>query len=211
MKKLIFSTLLFISISAVQAQSPKYIGAMKSNLELLKNAKTFNDYLSVSAAFERIGNAEKTLWQPYYFAALSQLRGESEDKTVDKDATGQKIDSLLAKAEAIQKNAELSVLHYYNEVMEMTVDPQTRWQTSGVAMEKYYEQAIAQDSTNPRIYFMKGETVYHTPESFGGGKAAAKPLFQKSVDLFNNEKPSMDFSPRWGREEAEGLLEECSK
>ncbi|HEY0299636.1 MAG TPA: hypothetical protein VGB84_10505 [Arachidicoccus sp.] len=211
MKKLVFSTLLFISITALHAQSEKYVAAMKSNLELLKGAKSSTDYLGVASAFERIATAEKTQWQPYYYAALALLHDGMNNLNADKDAAGQKVDDLLTRGEAIQKNAEFSVLHYYNETMKMTVDPQTRWQTSGVAMEKYYEQTIAEDSTNARIYFMKGETVFHTPESFGGGKDKAKPLFQKSVDLFGKQKPSTDFSPVWGKEEAQSMLEQCDK
>ncbi|MDE1190532.1 MAG: hypothetical protein PW786_00060 [Arachidicoccus sp.] len=211
MKKLILSTLLFISLSATFAQSEKYVAAMKSNLELLKNSKTPADLLSVSAAFERIATVEKTQWQPYYYAALAQLNGAMQDPKADKDAAGIKVDTLLSKAEVINKNSELSTLHYYCEIMKMTVDPQSRYMTAAGAMEKYYQQAVAQDSANPRIYFMKAQTVFHTPETFGGGKAAAKPIFQKSVDLFSAQKTSEDFLPKWGKEEAEAALKECSE
>lgn len=210
MKKIILSMLLLISISTVFAQSDKYVAAMTANLELLKNAKSQQDYNTVAAAFERVANVEKTRWQPYYYAALAKLNGAMQDEKADKDMAGEQVDALLTKAEAIQQNSELSTLHYYNEVMKMSVNPGERYMTSAPLMEKYYAQAIAQDSTNPRIYFMKGETIFHTPESFGGGKTAAKPVFQKSVDLFGQQKDTTDFAPRWGKEKAEEMLQQCN-
>ncbi|MGF7231826.1 hypothetical protein [Arachidicoccus sp.] len=211
MKKLILPLAILLGVSTVFAQSAKYEGAMKSNLSLLKNAKTSADYLNVSGAFERIASAEKTQWLPYYYAALAQLDEGMNDPQADKDAIGKKVDELLTSAEAIDKNAELSVLHYYNETMEMTVNPQERWQTSGVAMAKYVKQTMEQDATNPRIYFLMGENIFHTPENFGGGKEKAKPIFQKSVDLFATFKPASDISPNWGKQLAEKMLEECDK
>lgn len=202
--------LLLISVSAVLAQSDKYVAAMTSNLELLRNAKSQQDYNNVAAAFERIANVEKTRWQPYYYAALAKLNDAMRDEKSDKDAAGEQVDGLLSKAEAIQQNSELSTLHYYNEVMKMSVNPGERYMNSAPLMEKYYAQAVAQDSANPRIYFMKGETVFHTPESFGGGKAAAKPVFQKSVDLFSQQKDTTDFAPLWGKAEAEAMLQQCN-
>lgn len=210
MKKIIFSMLLFISVSAVFAQSDKYVAAMTSNLELLKDAKSQQDYNNVAAAFERIANVEKTRWQPYYYAALAKLNGAMRDEKADKDMAGEQVDALLSKAEAIQQNSELSTLHYYNEVMKMSVNPGERYMNSAPLMEKYYTQAIAQDSTNPRIYFMKGETVFHTPESFGGGKTAAKPIFRKAIDLFGRQNDTTDFAPVWGKAEAEAMLQQCN-
>lgn len=211
MKNLFLSLLMLVGVSTTFAQSAKYEGAMKSNLALLKEAKTSADYLNVANAFERIANAEKTQWLPYYYAALADLHNGMNDPNADKDAIGKKVDELLSSAELIDKNVELTVLHYYNETMIMTVNPQERWQTSGVAMANYAKQAIAQDPNNPRIYFLMGENVFHTPENFGGGKEKAKPIFQKSVNLFASFKPASDISPNWGKEIAEKMLAECNQ
>ena len=129
----------------------------------------------------------------------------------DKDQAGMDVDTLLAGAELIEKNSELSTLHYYNEVMKMSVNPAQRFMQAAPLLEKYYQTAVAQDSANPRIYFMKGETIFHTPASFGGGKAAARPIFQKSVDLFAVQKTDNPFQPHWGKEEAEAMLKQCSE
>jgi hypothetical protein len=53
-------------------------------------------------------------------------------------------------------------------------------------------------------------TVINTPEAFGGGKAVAKPLFAKSVELFKTYKPATPFHPTWGAEEAAKQLAACN-
>ena len=73
MKKMIFSLVMLVSITAM-AQSDKYEAAMKKNLAQFDSMKTTADYQSLSAAFERIGDAEKTQWLPYYFSALAHQR-----------------------------------------------------------------------------------------------------------------------------------------
>jgi hypothetical protein len=213
MKKIILISCVAVLLATTNlvAQSARYAPTMKTNLELLKNAKSMQDYNSVAAAFTRIGQAEKTLWVPYYYAALAKLHGAMNDQNVDKDAIAAQVDSLLSSAEAIQPNSELSTLHYYNEVLKMTVNPAARFMEEGPLLEKYYGQAVAQDSTNPRIYFMKGQTVFHTPESFGGGPAAAKTLFQKAVDLYATQDSTKDFKPKWGKEDAEAMLKQCEQ
>jgi hypothetical protein len=44
---------------------------MKQSLSMFDSAKNSADYEAISASFQRIGDAEKTQWLPYYWAALS--------------------------------------------------------------------------------------------------------------------------------------------
>ena len=72
MKKLLLIAATFISAAAF-SQSDIYVKKMKQNLQLLDSAKTVQDLADVSASFERIGDAEKTQWLPYYYAAYAKL------------------------------------------------------------------------------------------------------------------------------------------
>lgn len=58
MKPFILSVLL-IGVLVTNAQSDKYEAAMKKNLSMFDSAKSTADYQALSAAFERIGEAEK--------------------------------------------------------------------------------------------------------------------------------------------------------
>lgn len=207
MKQLITAIFALLTITAM-AQTDKYAAAMQKNLEAMGAAQTPADLLGVSAAFERVGDAEKTQWLPYYYAALAQVRIGFIDQTADKDKLATKANELLDKAEALDKNAELCTVRNMSATIQMLVDPQNRWQTYGTAAHAALETGMKLDPNNPRLYYLQGMSVFNTPESFGGGKANAKPLFQKSVDLFKTftVKPMY---PNWGSKEAADMLAKC--
>lgn len=207
MKKLLLAFTVLLALTA-RAQSDKYTEAMQKNLETFGNAKSAADLQAVSASFERIADAEKTQWLPYYYAALAQARIGFVDQTADKDKVAGKANELLDKAEAIEKNAELCCVRNMAATLQMIVDPQNRWQTYGVQARTALETGMKLDPSNPRLYYLSGMNVFNTPEAFGGGKAKAKPLFQKSVELFKSfsAKP---LYPKWGQKEAEDMLAKC--
>ena len=211
MKKLLLIAATFISAAAF-SQSDIYVKKMKQNLQLLDSAKTVQDLADVSASFERIGDAEKTQWLPYYYAAYANYAIGWRNTKADKDKVGAKSSDLLAKAEAIENNnSEIFCMKQMIAILEMTVDAMNRWQTYGKQASAALESARKADPNNPRSYLLDGQTVMNTPEAFGGGKANAKPLFQKAVDLFATFKPASDLHPNWGKEMAAGLLAQCSK
>ena len=207
MKKIIFSFIVLIAISA-NAQSDKYAAAMQANIALLDSAKNTADYNNVTNAFTRVGDAEKTQWLPYYYAALAQTRIGWTDKKADVDALAEKIKPIVAKAEAIEKNAELCTITNMTATQQMLVDPQSRWQTYGTQASTALQMGMQLDATNPRLYYLQGMSIFGTPEQFGGGKEKAKPVFQKAVDLYKTFQVKPLY-PNWGQKEAEAMLAKC--
>ena len=69
----------------VAAQPDKYVEAMKKNLAQLDAGKTSADFQAAANAFERIGDAEKTQWLPYYYAGLALTRSGWIDTKLDKN------------------------------------------------------------------------------------------------------------------------------
>jgi len=175
---------LSIAITTSFAQSDKYQKGMQANIALLDSAKTVQDLTSVSAAFERIGDAEKNQWLPYYYAGLALTQIGWIDQKLDKDKNSAQIKALCDKAEAISKNAEIYTLRNMAATQQMLVDPQQRWQTSGMEAARALQEGMQLDPNNPRLYYLQGMSVFGTPEQFGGGKAKAKPLFEKAVELY---------------------------
>ena len=55
------------------SQSEKYTQAMKTNLSKFDSIKSSEEYQALAATFERIGDAEKTEWLPYYYSSLALL------------------------------------------------------------------------------------------------------------------------------------------
>jgi len=84
----------------------------------------------------------------------------------------------------------------------MMVDPQSRWQSYGQQAGAALEWAKKLNPNNPRVYYLQGISIFGTPEQFGGGKAAAKPLFEEAVRKFDVFRPESALSPNWGRQDA---------
>ncbi|MEO5564820.1 MAG: hypothetical protein ABIR18_15340, partial [Chitinophagaceae bacterium] len=70
------------------------------------------------------------------------------------------------------------------------------------------QKGLALNPSNPRLQYLQGMSLFNTPEAFGGGKAKAKPVFEKAVASFKSEtiKP---LHPRWGQKQAEDMLAQC--
>lgn len=197
-------------IAGMAAAQSKYETAMTKGLEQLQSSKTADDMSATSAFFERVGDAEKDKWLPYYYAAYSNYLTGWMNPKADKDKVGEKSKDLISKAEAIEpNNSELFCLRQMVATQQMMVDVMSRYQTYGVEASNAVENAIKADPSNPRPYYLKGQNLMNTPEAYGGGKAVAKKLFEKSVELYKTFKPASPLHPNWGKEEAEKLLAAC--
>jgi hypothetical protein len=197
------------------AQSEKYVSAMKNNLSLMdsafKNANV-DEIAGLAASFERIGDAEKTQWLPYYYSAYCQVMyAFLKNDPAQNDGYADKADQALAKADALEKNnSELSLLKAMSASVRMLVDPMSRWMEYGAKIQKFSTDAVTQDPTNPRPHWFNGVSLKNTPEQFGGGCGTAKPELEKAVQLFGNFKPASELHPNWGKPVAEKDLSECN-
>ena len=206
--KYILLTFVMLGALITNAQSDKYEAAMKKTLALFDSAKSTAQFQSVANSFERIGDAEKTQWLPYYYAGLALCIPAWADPNIDKDANCTRINTLCDKAEALDTNSEIYVLRNMSATQQMMVDPQTRWQTYGTQASKDLQIAIKLNPDNPRIYYLQGQSLFNTPPAFGGGKDKAKPLFEKAIVLFKADKPKT-FWPNWGLESTKEQLAKC--
>ena len=213
MKKYMFFLLTAVTLqTAVFSQSDKYVAAMQKNLALFDSAKTAEDFTKLSNTFERIGDAEKTQWLPYYYAGLALTTSGWTPAVTDKDANADRINALSAKAEAIATSdadkAEILTLKNMSATQQMIVDPQNRWMTYGQAAGEALQKALKLDPNNPRLYYLQGMSLFGTPEQFGGGKAKAKPVFEKAFQLYKEQKPKPLY-PDWGLKQAEDMIAQC--
>lgn len=207
MKKLLLAFALLTGVIC-QAQSDKYAATMQKNISLLDSAKTLDQLQSLAGTFERIGDAEKTQWLPYYYAALAQTWIGWIPDVKDKDANSTKINAYLAKAEAIEKNAETYAVENMSATQQMLVDPQSRWMTNGKDASTALQNGMTADPNNPRLYYLQAMSLMNTPAQFGGGKDKAKPVFEKSIALFKAAQPKPLY-PKWGQTQAEAGLAQC--
>jgi len=208
MKRIMLSLVLCGILVSGFSQSDKYAAVMQKNIAALDAAKSAAELQDVAASFERVGDAEKTQWLPYYYAALAQTWIGWMPDVKDKDANAAQIKKYPGKAEAIEKNAETYAVENMAATQQMIVDPQTRWQTYGQEASAALKEGLKLDPNNPRLYYLQGESLFGTPEQFGGGKAKAKPVFEKSITLFKAAQPKPLY-PTWGQKQAEEKLALC--
>lgn len=214
MKKTILSAIIICFCLASFAQSDRYAPAMKKNIAMLDSALQKGNAKELANNFERIGDAEKTQWLPYYYAAYAQILSTYTEKDKSKvDPVADKAEELLTKAEAIagKENSEIAVIKSMIASAHMMVDPQSRYMQYGATSVSNMEKAKALDPTNPRPVYLEGQQKFYTPEAFGGGKAVAKPLFEKALVMFDSFKPETELHPTWGKSMTQYFLSLANK
>ena len=213
MKKFLFVAALIVFAQSTMAQeNEKYIAAMQKNLIALQLAsKEPASLLALANNFERIADAEKTQWLPYYYAAFCQVTyGFRETDKSKTDMIADKATDFINKANALSpKNSEISCIKSMIASCHMMVDPMTRYMQYSAESSEELEAAKQQDPTNPRPDFLIGQGLKYTPEQFGGGCGTAKPLITESLTKFENFKLASPLHPNWGKEMATQIMNEC--
>ncbi|GAA4317890.1 hypothetical protein [Flaviaesturariibacter amylovorans] len=219
MKKLLLIVLAAATFGDASAQSDKYTAAMAARVQALDTTRDVQALNDLSNSFERIAEAEKTQWLPYYYAALAKVNagymltaGKMGGMAATLDPVADKAEALLAKAESLTTaNSELFVVKKMVATLRMMADPMSRYMTEGKAATEALESAKKLDPENPRVYYLAGQDKYYTPEQFGGSKAEAKALFELALQKFDSAKPADALAPRWGRGNTEYYLKLASK
>ena len=212
MKKIFLVSIIWFSSSLLFAQSTKYASAMKKNLAAIDTSfRTPSSLLAMANNFERIAEAEKNQWLPYYYAAFCQVNyGFMEQDKSKVDGYANKATALIQKAESLSpNNSEISCIKSMIASCHMLVDPQTRWMEYGKESGDNLEAAITQDPTNPRPHYLKGQGLKFTPEQFGGGCKTALPELEKAMAKYAGFKSGGELYPDWGKEQVEKLVKEC--
>jgi len=214
MKKIILSTaILFVAFTSF-AQNEKYIGAMKANIAAIDTSfRNPSNLITLSNTFELIAKAEKNQWLPYYYAAFVQVNyafvNADKSKT---DLIADKAASLISKADSLSPgNSEISIIKSMIATSRLLVDPMTRYQEFGALGETEIDNAIAQDTSNPRPYYLRGQNLKYTPEKYGGGCKNALPYLENSESRYAVFKPASELHPNWGKERNQMVLKECKK
>ena len=204
MKRFFLFALLLVAGQFVSAQSEKFTKAMEALVPSVDTTRSTEGLVELANSFERIANAEKTQWLPFYYAALCHVNlsnGYFQQQMLGQiDAQLDKAEPLLKAAEALeQNNSELQLLRKMFGTARMMVDPMNRYMSFGMDAQTALETAKSLDPKNPRVYLMEGIDKYFTPEQYGGSKAEAKKLFEEAERLFREFQPKSTIHPSWGK------------
>lgn len=207
MKKVIFLAIAVLANATLFAQSDKYTKAMEAKVAALDTTHNPEALQEIGNAFERIGDAEKVQWLPYYYAALAHVNagyfstgGKMGGMTATLDPIADKAETLIEKAEALSKdNSEIFVIRKMIATLRMMGDPMTRYMQYGPQAQQALLTAKRLNPDNPRVYLLEGQDKYYTPEQFGGSKTEAKALLEEALKKYEAYKPASELEPRWGK------------
>ena len=168
---------------------------------------------NLANSFQRIADAEKNQWLPYYYAALANVSAAymmsmgqmgMADKT---DPIADKAETLLNKADELSKdNSEIYCVKKMIASLRLIGDPQNRYMTFGPAAEEALATAKSLNPANPRVTLLEAQDKLFTPEQFGGSKTEAKALLEDAVKKFEAFKPESTIHPSWGLRSAQYFL-----
>ena len=207
----IILTVIAFLVSLVVNANDKYTETMQINIKAVYSAKTPAELQSVVNTFERIGEAEKSKWEPYYYAAYGNLM------MVMKEQVPSKKDHYLdLSLKAIEKGkainpaeSELIALEGFVHMMRVSVDPATRGQQfSGMAMQSF-GKALALNPENPRALALLAQMQFGTAQFFGASTAEACETNETALAKFDTYKSDNPLAPQWGKTMAEGFKEKC--
>jgi tetratricopeptide (TPR) repeat protein len=196
-------------MSASFAQNEKYVKAMESKVGLLDSNNKADTWKDLANSFERIGDAERTQWLPYYYASFCHVMagytslpmdGSMGDNSSITDPPADKAEQLIDKAAGLAgENSEIYCVKKMIYSLRMMGNPMARYMTEGAKASEALEKAKALNENNPRVYILEGQDKFYTPEQFGGSKTEAKKLFEKANEIFMVIKPGSSIEPQWGR------------
>lgn len=218
MKKFFFLVLglFLINISYAQNKGPKdekvFNDAMMGLLTKLSKADKPEALTSIRNGFARVAAIDENQWLPYYYAAYAgilesyQMEGDAIDRILDE------VDANLDKAPRLQcKMDEVMVLQSWAASARIMVNPMTRGAKYGMKAADFLTRAEAINPGNPRIFFLRGQNAFYTPEQFGGGKKVAMPNLILAQQHYKAFKLENELMPNWGKEETEKRLSEMDK
>ena len=200
MKKTFVLIIATMTMMVSFAQSEKFVKAMESRLSTLDSNTTADQWKDAANGFERIADAEKTQWLPYYYAAYCQVMagtyslpmdGSFGDNSSITDPAADKAEQLLNKAESLTTaNTETWCVRKMIHGLRMMGNAMSRYMTEGPKADAALSTAKQMNPANPRVYILEGQDKFYTPEQFGGSKEEAKKLFEKAKELFMTSKPA---------------------
>jgi tetratricopeptide (TPR) repeat protein len=208
---LLFGAFMFASMQLVFADNGKYISAMQKNIDAVYKAKSIEEYQQAVNSFERIGAAEKTKWEPYYYSAFGNIMmANREQDGAKKDLYLDQAKAAIDKAKAIiPDESEVIALEGFVHMIRVTVDPGSRGpQYAGLAMQTF-GKATALNPENPRALSLMAQMQYGTAKFFKSETTEACNTLRLALEKFDNFKSDNPLAPRWGRGMAEELKTQC--
>jgi hypothetical protein len=199
------ATIIAVFICSLASAQTQYDQGMSKALGLWKEGKVTES----TALFERIASAEKDNWLPNYYIALmnaSAAFGDKENRIALIDKAQAALDIEMVKN---SNNPELLVIQAMINTVWIVSDPMVNGQKYSPKTMALYGKALAIAPENPRVIASKAEFEIGAAAFWGKDTKPMCDEIKRAIPLFENERPVIPFSPKWGLERAQESLKSC--
>lgn len=220
MKKLLFTLALAAASLAAAAQTTPaatppatapagYAELLGATITQVMSTGDAAELQALAAKLERAAAVAPADWLPRYYQAYALITsvftgkeaGAAKDKALDQ------AEAALAQARRLKGDeSELLALQAYVYQARLSIEPRLRAQEYSAKAQEAAAQAQALNPANPRPYLIEANNVYYTPAAFGGGPAAAKPLYEAAGARFAAFRPASPLAPGWGQSQVQARL-----
>lgn len=208
--------IVLISFIFSSEYTERYYSAMDKGIKMFELSENENEFLETSNYFYRISQVVKDDWlSSYYYAYSNTSLSMMQDDPDIKELYLDKAFDIIAPFDTLQISnidsvamSEIHTLKAMIYVGKIFINPMVNGMKYGSLSEKNINKAISYCPTNPRPYYLSGQSKFYTPSAFGGGIDKALPLLKKSLnnyEIFKEKK----YWPNWGKEKCQLLYEKA--
>lgn len=190
-----------------------YLDAMQKNIMTVYTASDISQLQAAVNTFERIGTAEKTKWEPFYYEAFGYvMMSIHAPENAKKDSYLGLAEASMLKAKSIVPNeSEVVALEGFIQMMKINIDPASRGQQfSGKAMNTL-RKAVDLNSNNPRALALLAQMQFGTAKFFNSATTEACNTADKATEKFATFKSDNPLAPQWGKSMIDQLKSDCGK
>jgi tetratricopeptide (TPR) repeat protein len=190
----------------------QFLEAMKKGISEVYQASDTEQLQKAVNLLERIGAAEKSRWEPYYYAGFGYIMmANLEQDARRKDEYLDQAMVAIEKAKTLSgKESEVLALEGFAYMIRVTVDPGSRGAEWAPKAMETFSKAIALNPDNPRALALSARMQFGTAQFFGSSTKEACDLARNALEKFNTFQPSGPLSPQWGKAMASALAETCN-
>lgn len=214
MKKIVLLIALLVAGFALHGQGQEaYIKAMSKGLTQMSSAGTLEEKQAVASQFERIGAKVEGEWLPNYYAALNYINMSfaAEGISIKDQYTSKAQEFIDIAIEVAPNNAEVVALQGFNYMTQIAADPNSRGQMlSGKAMQQF-SMAVRIDPENPRAKMLLAQMQIGMAQFFGSPIDQPCAMVKQTIPTFEAQGAKQTIEPTWGKDMADGIVQQCGK
>jgi hypothetical protein len=211
MKTIISFLLIAVSTTFAFPNDANYFETMAKNIEQVYKAKTMEELQQAVNVLDRVGNAEKTKWEPHYYACFGYvMMANRESDITKKDSFLDQAQASIDKAILLAPNeSEVIAMQGFIHMIRVSIDPATRGQKYSTLAMQALGKANGLNPENPRALALIAQMQFGTARFFKSETTEACATTAKALEKFSTYKSENPLAPVWGKSMTEELLGQC--